>query len=183
MIPNGIVGLRRCNFRIMVRVRRDPMCPLPVPVFLQRVAGVHSTHGEIFWEYTGRNAVLVGAASDGNPDTLDFMFLRRCRCAFPSHQWLKLPPVLRLLVICLYDATCFQYVVEINIVSRDRLGFRGEKACVPFSFAVGLVRHRPCSVFTAHDMGPLIIVSIAHKRSCSQVAWESLLSTSFFGSC
>ena len=54
------------------------MCLLPVPVFLQRVAGVYSAHGKKPWEYAGRNAVLVGTASDGHPDTLDFLFLRRC---------------------------------------------------------------------------------------------------------
>ncbi len=78
MMSNSIIWLRRYNFRIMVRIRGDPMCLLPVPLFLQRVAGIHSSHGENPWEHTGRNAVLVRAASDGHPDTLNFMFLRRC---------------------------------------------------------------------------------------------------------
>ncbi len=62
------------------------MCSLTVPVLLQRVTDVHSAHGENPWKHTGRNAVLVGAASHSHSDTLDFMILRRRRCAFPSHQ-------------------------------------------------------------------------------------------------
>ena len=52
------------------------MCPLPVQVFLQRAAGVHSAHGENPWEYTGRNAVLVGAALDGQPEFFGSMILK-----------------------------------------------------------------------------------------------------------
>ena len=86
MISDGIVRLRRCNFGEMVWIRRNPICPLPVPLFLERDAGVHSADGKNLWKHAGRHVVPIRGAPDGHPDTLDFLFFRRCRCAVPFQQ-------------------------------------------------------------------------------------------------
>ncbi len=101
---------------------RSSVYPLPVPVFLQGLAGVDFPHRKDPWEHAMRNTVLIGAAPYSFPDTLDFMILGWHRCAFSSQQRVKRTSVLGFLILCLNDMACFQYVIESRIVSRDRLG-------------------------------------------------------------